>query len=95
MDWRAPGTGVLRRLHDGRVRQFWDPNHVLAALVKKAETENKLHPNCCERKGIPWDVTAAFAPGERWGDHLPEPVLLNGPVATTASDLDAAVAKTK
>jgi hypothetical protein len=34
-------------------------------------------------------------PGTRWGDALPEPVLLNGPVVDTVIDLDAVVAKAK
>ena len=56
-DWSAPGTGVLQRLSDRRVRQFWDPNHTLAAAIKKPEASGKLHPDCCERKGFLWDLT--------------------------------------
>jgi hypothetical protein len=51
-DWSAPGTSLLHRLNDRRVRQFWDPGHVLAAVIKKAETSGQLHPDCCERKRI-------------------------------------------
>ncbi len=94
-DWSAPGTSVLQRLNDRRVRQFWDPNHILAAAIKKAETAGNLHPDCCERKGFLWDLTAAYASGVRWGDVLPEPILLNGPVVETAADLESIVAKVK
>ena len=94
-DWIAPRTSVLQRLNDRRVRQFWDPGHILAAVIKKAETSGKLHPDCCERKGFLWDLTAAYAPGARWGNTLPEPVLLNGPVVQTAPDLESIVAKAK
>jgi hypothetical protein len=94
-DWSKPGTSVLARLNDGRVRQFWDPNHLLAVLLKKAETTGKLHPDCCERKGFLWDLTAAYAPGAQWRETPPEPILLNGPVVQTAADLAAAVAKAK
>ena len=94
-DWSAPGTGVLDRLNDRRVRQFWDPGHVLAAAIKKAETSGQLHPDCCERKGFLWDLTAAYAPGARWGDTLPEPVLLNGPVVQAAPDLESILANAK
>ena len=86
---------ALKRLHDRRVRQFWDPNHLIASAIKKAEVSGALHPDCCERKGFLWDLTAAYAPGPRWGDALPEPVLLNGPVVDTVIDLDAVVAKAK
>jgi hypothetical protein len=94
-DWSAPGTSVLNRLKDRRVRQFWDPNHILAAVIKKAETSGQLHPDCCERKGFFWDLTAAYAPGARWGDTLPEPLLLNGTVVQNRSALESIVAKVK
>jgi hypothetical protein len=94
-DWSAPGVLALRRLHDRRVRQFWDPNHLIAAGIKKVEVSGALHPNCCERKGFFWDLAAAYAPGTNWGDALPEPVLLNGPVVDTVTDLDAVVTKAK
>ena len=94
-DWSAPGTSVLNRLNDRRVRQFWDPGHVLAAVIKKAETSGTLHPDCCERKGFFWDLAAAYAPGARWSDTLPQPVLMNGPVVQTASELESIVAKAK
>jgi hypothetical protein len=45
--------------------------------------------------GFLWDLTAAYGPGPGWGNALPEPVLLNGPVVNTVIDLDAAVAKAK
>ena len=94
-DWSAPGAIALRRLHDRRVRQFWDPDHRIAAAIKKVEASGALHPDCCERKGFLWDLTAAYAPGARWGDALPEPVLLNGPVVDTVTGLEALVAKAK
>ena len=92
-DWSAPGTRALQRLNDRRIRQFWDPNHTVAAAIKKAEAAGKLHPDCCDRKGILWDLTAAYAPGAEWHETLPEPILLNGPVVQTTSELDAIIAK--
>lgn len=95
-DWSAPGAMALNRLHDRRVRQFWDPNHLISASIKKAEVSSAPHPDCCERKGFLWDLTAAYGPRTRWGDAAPpEPVLLNGPVVNTVVDLDAVVAKAK
>ncbi len=92
-DWSPPDTMALRRLDDRRVRQFWDPNHLIAAAVKKVEVSGALHPDCCERKGFLWDLAAVYAPGARWGETLPEPVLLNGPVVNTVTDLDAVLSK--
>jgi hypothetical protein len=61
-DWSAPGTSVLARLSDHRVQQFWDPNHLMAAVLKKAEETGHLQPDCCGQKRILWDLTAAYAP---------------------------------
>ncbi len=83
---------MLQRLSDSRVRQFWDANHTVAAILKKAATTGKLHPDCCESKGSLWDLTAAYAPGTKWRETLPEPILLNGPVVQTVSALDSALA---
>lgn len=94
-DWSAPGTSVLDRLHDRRVRQFWDSGHLVAAIIKKAETTGQLHPDCCERNGFLWDLTAAYAPGGRWGDNLPEPIFLNGTMVQNADALESIVAKAK
>jgi hypothetical protein len=94
-DWSAPGTSVLNRLNDRRVRQFWDAGHVLAAVIKRAETTGQLHPDCCESNGFFWDLTAAYAPGTRWSDTLPEPVFLNGTVVQNAAALESIVAKAK
>ncbi len=94
-DWGAPGTSVLSRLHDRRVRQFWDPDHILAGIIKKEEVSGKVHPTCCGLNRILWDLTAAYAPGARWGDTLPEPVFLNGPVVQTAPELESIVAKAR
>jgi hypothetical protein len=88
-DWSRPSSSALTRLSDSRVRQFWDPNHILSPVLKKAEETGKLRPDCCTRKGFLWDLTAAYAPGVQWHETLPEPVLLNGPVVQTISDLDA------
>jgi hypothetical protein len=92
-DWSAPSASALQRLDDPRVRQFWDPNHMVAVAIKKAQQAGQRHPDCCERKGFLWDLTATYDPGAEWRDNLPEPILLNGPVVETVSDLDTAVVK--
>jgi hypothetical protein len=91
-DWSAPGASALGRLSDRRVQQFWDPNHLMAAVLKKAEVSGKLHPKCCDRNGFLWDLTAAYAPGKLWGDAPPEPILLNGPVVKNTAELESLVA---
>jgi hypothetical protein len=84
---------VLDRLNNRRGRPFWDPGHVIAAVIKKAAKTGQLHADCCERNG--WDLTAAYAPGARWRANLPEPVLLKGTMVQNADALEAIVAKAK
>lgn len=90
-DWNAPRTGALGRLNDRRVRQYWDPDHLVAAAIKKSEGSHR--PDCCERKGFLWDLDAAYAPETRWSENLPVPALLNGPVVETTGDLDRLLGK--
>ena len=90
-DWSPPGASALRRIGDRRVRQFWDPNHMVAAVLKKAETAGKLNPQCCEQEGFLWDLTAVYAPGKRWPEILSQPVLFNGPVVKRAQELDSVI----
>jgi hypothetical protein len=61
----------------------------------KAQETGTLHPDCCERKGFLWDLTAAYAPGAQWHETLPQPILFNGPVVRTTAELDARVARAK
>jgi hypothetical protein len=89
-DWSKPGTSVLRRLGDSRVRQFWDPNHIVAIALRQAERAGK--PDCCTRNGFLWDVIAAYGPGAQWKEMLPAPILFNGTMVETAPKLAAALA---
>ena len=73
-DFRSPVSAVLKRLHDTRARQYWDPGHLLAAHIPG-------EPECCRDNGILWDIAAVYPPGVQWRDKLPAPTFLNGPVA--------------
>jgi hypothetical protein len=92
-DWGKPGSSVLYRLQDGRVRQFWDPTHSVAIALKRAEGRQS-QSGCCERRGVWWDLIAAYAPGGVWMDKLPEPILLEGTVKDAASEFDSLLGKT-
>ena len=94
-DWGKPGGRALQRLSDTRVRQFWDSDHTVAGAIKTVESGGKLHPSCCERKGVLWDLTAAYAPGALWGETLPEPVFLEGPVVKTVAELGSLLSNAK
>lgn len=92
-DWSQPVSSVLQRLSDSRVHQFWDVNHIVAGVLKKSEEDSKVHPDCCERKGFLWDLTAAYSPGVQWREGPPQPVLFNGPVVRTVSELETVIAR--
>jgi hypothetical protein len=88
-DWSKPGTSVLQRLSDNRVRQFWDFDHTVASALKATQETGQLHPNCCNRNGVLWDLIAAFPRGDKWSDTLPLPLFFDGTVVRSASGLES------
>ena len=81
-DYSSPGTAVLARLSDLRVKQYWDKNHLFAEqLGHKIESDaGQPQPKCCTRKNIQWDEVAVFSQDANWNEQLPRAVFLNGPV---------------
>jgi hypothetical protein len=94
-DWSKPGTSVLQRLSDNRVRQFWDADHTVASALKTAEEAGQLHPNCCRRNGVLWDLIAAYPMGTVWSNTLPLPILFDGTVVRSAHELDPIIARSR
>lgn len=90
-DWSPPNTHVLGRLSDPRVMQVWDQGHLLAPLIEKGATG--LHPACCRRKGVWWDVLAAYPPASQWTTSAPIPDLLNGTIVRATPELEAHLGK--
>jgi hypothetical protein len=86
-DWGRPSTGVMARLSDPRVTQFWDRNHLIAGLVEKGADGRR--PACCTLNGHWWDVIAAYPPASKWAATAPAPELLNGTIVHTAPELGA------
>ena len=91
-DWAAPASSVLRRLSDGRVQQYWDPHHLLAAQMKKDAREPQPVQDCCIRSGILWDLAAVYPPGSIWSDRMPAATVFNGPVVDVKDAIEDAVA---
>jgi hypothetical protein len=93
-DWGSPSDSTLRRISDPRVRQFWDPNHLVSlelSRIAKAKTgEPQL--DCCEDNGFFWDDAILYAPHTRWKE-MPVSVLWNGPVWKIIPDLENAAQK--
>jgi len=88
-DWRPPSGSTLGRIPDSRVRQFWDPKHVVSAKLKDraALTPNQSRPDCCIQKGFYWDEAILYPAGTHWKDAPPS-VFWNGPVVKVIPSLD-------
>lgn len=81
-DYSSPSAGVLARLSDPRVAQYWDKNHLFAErLASRLKTdEGHPQPSCCNRRGIQWDEVAVYGRRVYWDDQLPRAAFLDGPV---------------
>jgi hypothetical protein len=90
-DWSKPGTGPLQRLSDSRVQQFWDADHTVAAALAVTEEATQLHPSCCKRHGVLWDLIAAYPAGPVWSNTIPKPVFFDGTMVQNASRLEGVV----
>ena len=90
-DWRPPTKSTLARISDCRVRQFWDPQHLVAVEIARIAEQKSVQsgPDCCVKKGFHWDEVALYEPHARWGDE-PTPVYWNGPVFRIPSALEKA-----
>ena len=90
-DWRPPSESTLARIPDKRVRQFWDPDHLVATSLNGLAKlkPNQPRPECCVRKGFNWDEVILYAPHSRWSDS-PVAVFWNGPVVRIMPDLETA-----
>lgn len=91
-DWAVPASSTLRRLSDGRVQQYWDPNHLLAAQMKKDARAPQPEQDCCVRSGILWDLAAVYPPGSIWSEQMPAATVFNGPVVDVTGAIEAALA---
>jgi hypothetical protein len=86
-DWSAPTAGVLARLGDARVRQYWDPNHLVAKRIKDDARPPQPEPGCCERNGILWDLAAVYRADARWADRMPPALFIDGPVVAVTDGI--------
>jgi hypothetical protein len=92
-DWRAPTTGALGRLADGRVRQFWDKDHATAVRMASDTRPPQPEASCCEQSGFLWDLAALYPPGTLWDDKLPPAAIFDGPIVRVVPSLEEAIAK--
>lgn len=69
-DLTAPSTITLRRLHDSRVKQYWDSKRVLSHAMGEQD-----------RPSVVWDYIAVYKPGQIWTETPPpEPEFTGRPV---------------
>jgi hypothetical protein len=68
-DLNAPSTITLRRIHDARVKQYWDRNRVLSHVMGEHD-----------RRSVVWDYIAVYKPAQLWTDAPPQPEFTGRPV---------------
>ena len=68
-DLTAPSTITLRRVHDPRVKQYWDSNRVLSHAMGEHD-----------RRSVVWDYVAVYKPEQMWRDVPPQPEFTGRPV---------------
>jgi hypothetical protein len=91
MDWRSPSGSALARIPDLRVRQFWDPQHLVAQQLSRiAKEKPQAEPDCCVYKGNHWDEAILYTPSSKWSDR-PSPLFWNGPVVKVILRLESAL----
>ncbi len=90
-DWTRPASSVLSRIPDRRVIQFWDKTHQVARKLRNGGPARQPEPECCEEKGVLWDVAAVFGKDTRWIDSAPRAEFLNGPVFRLRAQITSAL----
>ncbi len=95
-DWRPPSGSTLGRIADGRVRQFWDPKHVVSAELKDRATRTppQPKPDCCVQKGFYWDEAILYPAGTHWKD-APASLFWNGPVVRIVPGLENSLSEVR
>jgi hypothetical protein len=68
-DLSAPSTITLRRIHDARVKQYWDRDRVLSHAMGEHD-----------RPSVVWDYIAVYKPEQLWTNAPPEPEFKGRPV---------------
>ena len=74
-DLSAPSTITLRRIHDPRVSQYWDRNHVLSHTMGEHD-----------RPSVVWDYIAIYKPDQIWAESPPPPEFKGRPVVRVIAE---------
>lgn len=91
-DLLPPSTSTLARLPDTRVRQFYDPDHLVAQRLQADARPPQPETGCCRSHGTLWDLLAIYPADATWTDRMPTAVIFNGPVVNAAGALESYLA---
>ena len=93
-DVAPPLTGVLGRIRDRRVVQYWDPERFVSAdLVRAVNEDPKRYgrEEALPQDFIAWDLVAVFEKDARWDRNVPPPAYYDGPVVHAIEGAKAAI----
>jgi len=97
MDIRSPTSRTLARIWDGRAKQFWDKDRLIAIELNKAADSSGSDAvperHVPRRGGLVWDAVAIFSAGKKWAGTMPHPDYLGGAVAAVTDDVRARLAE--
>ena len=93
-DIAPPVNGVLGLLRDQRGHQYWDPARCLSAEL--ARSINRDPSRFGREDQLPagfvcWDVVAVFESSSHWGNEIPAPIHLGGPVIREIDNVRRAI----
>jgi hypothetical protein len=87
----GPRRWALTTMSDARVRQYWDPTHLVAKRMAADARAPQPEHECCTQGGVIWDLAAVYPPGAKWMDRMPPATVFNGPVVDIATQIEAAL----
>ena len=90
-DWRGPDKLAVGRLQDSRAKHYWDKEHLVARQLARDARAPQPEPECCDRKGVLWDLAAVYPAGVTWGEKMPAAVLFDGTVVDKQDNIEQVV----
>lgn len=87
----GPRRWALSALADRRVRQYWDPDNLIASRMAADARPPQPALECCTAGDTIWDMAAVYPPGPQWTDRMPVAVVFNGPVVDITSSIESAL----
>lgn len=86
-----PRRWAMSTLSDPRVRQYWDPHHLVSDRLEADARPPQPEPDCCRQRDMLWDVAAVYPAGVTWTDRLPPASVFNGPIIDVTAAIEAAI----